>query len=169
MTQDKKTQRTFPATRRAQKSVSRNLEGVELDLTPIMNLFMVLIPFLVTMAVFTHIAVININLPPASEASQAEASAPKEEKQIDISIVITDKGFRIAGTGKKLDMVPKTQGSYNYTRLRTLLKAVKFQYPSQKSVVLVIESNILYNDIVKFMDVCRESQLPDIGLSGGIG
>ena len=54
-------------------------------------------------------------------------------------------------------------------KLRALLKAVKFQYPSQNSVVLVFEGNILYDDIIKFMDVCRESQFPDIGLSGDIG
>jgi biopolymer transport protein ExbD len=164
---EKRNKPAFPAMRRVNKSVSRDIEQVELDLTPVMNLFMVLIPFLVAMAVFTHIAVININLPPAS--SSTPGATGEKEKQIDISIIITDKGFRIAGTGKKLDPVPKKRGDYDYTKLRALLKAVKFQYPSQKSVVLVIESDVIYNDIIKFMDVCRESQLPDIGLSGGVG
>ena len=162
---DKPMKKAFPATKRVAKSTSREIELVDLDVTPVMNLFMVLIPFLVSMAVFTHIAVIDFSLPPA----QGTAGESTESKELDISIVITSNGFRIVGTGKKLDLVPMARGQYQYDQLRVILKAIKFQYPSQKSVVLVLESEILYNDIVKFMDVCRESQFPEIGLSGDIG
>ena len=68
---------------------------------------MVLIPFLVSMAVFTHIAVIDFSLPP-HRVQQSEAT---ESKELDISIVVTNEGFRIVGTGKKLDQVPRVQGS----------------------------------------------------------
>ncbi|MBN1309458.1 MAG: biopolymer transporter ExbD [Chitinispirillaceae bacterium] len=155
----------FPATKRAKKAISREVEMIDLDVTPVMNLFMVLIPFLVSMAVFTHIAAIDFSLPPA----QTEGDAAEDSKELDISIIVTSGGFRIVGTGKKLDIVPRIQGQYQFEKLRVLLKAIKFEYPSQKSVVLVLESDILYDDIIKFMDICRESQFPDIGLSGDIG
>ena len=138
---------------------------IDLDVTPVMNLFMVLIPFLVSMAVFIHIAAIDFSLPPA----QTEEGAVEDSKELDISIIVTSSGFRIVGTGKKLDLIPRLQGQYQFEKLRVLLKAIKFEYPSQKSVVLVLEADILYNDIIKFMDICRESQFPDIGLSGDIG
>lgn len=157
--------KTFPATKRADKATSRDIEPIDLDVTPVMNLFMVLIPFLVSMAVFTHIASIEFSLPPA----QNEGAADEESKELDISIIVTKSGFRIVGTGKKLDLIPRVRGQYQYEQLRTLLKAIKFEYPSQKSVVLVLEADVLYDDIIKFMDVCRESQFPDIGLSGDIG
>ena len=158
-------QRAFPATKRVKKSTAQDVELIDLDVTPVMNLFMVLIPFLVSMAVFTHIAAIDFSLPPA----QTEGSDPGDSKELDISIVVTSNGFRIVGTGKKLDLVPRLKGQYQYEQLRVLLKAIKFEYPSQKSVVLVLESEVLYDDIIKFMDICRESQFPDIGLSGDIG
>jgi biopolymer transport protein ExbD len=152
--------------KRVQKSLGDSVDMIDLDVTPIMNLFMVLIPFLVSMAVFTHLAVIDFSLPPA----QAEGEAQTEDtKELDISIIITPEGFRIVGTGKKLEQVPKQRGAYHYDQLRVLLKAIKFQYPSQKSVVLVLDGNVLYDDVVKFMDICRESQFPEIGLSGGVG
>ncbi len=162
---EKQVRRAFPATRRAEKAVSRNIEQVDLDVTPVMNLFMVLIPFLVSMAVFTHIATVDFSLPP----SRSEEAENIDGKELDISIIVTQSGFRIVGTGKKLDLVPLSQGQYQFDRLRILLKAIKFEYPSQKSVVLVLEADVLYDDIIKFMDVCRESQFPDIGLSGDIG
>jgi biopolymer transport protein ExbD len=156
--------KAFPVMKRANKSLSRDVESIDLDLTPFMNLMMFFIPFLATMAAFTHLAIVEFSLPPAS----APELAAGPEKELDISIVITDEGFRIVGTGKKLDLIPRVRGSYQFDQLRILLKAIKFEYPSQKSVVLVMSSDILYDDIIKFMDTCRESQFPDIGLSGEV-
>ena len=121
--------------------------------------------FVLIMAHDTHIAAIDFSLPPA----QAEGVDDVDTKELDISIVVTNNGFRVVGTGKKLDIVPRVKGRYQFEQLRVLLKAIKFEYPSQKSVVLVLDSDVLYDDIVKFMDICRESQFPDIGLSGEIG
>ncbi len=166
MNEDKRLDAAFPTMKRAKKSTSDDVEMIDLDVTPIMNLFMVLIPFLVSMAVFTQLAIVDFSLPPSqSEGGGAEG----ETKELDISIVITPKGYRVVGTGRKLDLVPTSDGSYQYEALRVLLKEIKFQYPSQRSVVLVMDGDVLYEDMVRFMDVCRESQFPDIGLSGEIG
>ena len=158
--------KAFPVMKRANKSLGNEMEMVDLDITPFMNICMVLIPVLVTMAVFTQIAVIDFSLPPAAVAGVAGDMG--EQKELDVSIVITPTGFRIVGTGKILDQVPCVRGQFQFDQLKSLLQAIKFQYPSQKSVVLVVDGDILYDDIVKFMDVCREAQLPDIGLSGEI-
>ena len=164
--QDEKPKKAFPATKRVNKSLSRDVEVIDLDLTPFMNIFMVLIPFLAVMAVFTRIAVLEFSLPPAQ--AEGPAAANQQNKELDVSIVITDDGYRIVGTGKKLDLVPKIRGQYQLEQLRALLKAIKFEYPSQKSLVLVLAPDVLYDDVIHFMDVCRESQFPDIGLSGEI-
>jgi biopolymer transport protein ExbD len=156
--------KAFPVMKRANKSLSGDIDSIDLDLTPFMNLMMFFIPFLATMAAFTHLAIVEFSLPPA----QIPGAALSQEKELDISIVITDQGFRIVGTGKKLDLLPKARGSYQFDQLRLLLKAIKFEYPSQKSVVLVMAPDVLYDDIIKFMDTCRESQFPDIGLSGEV-
>jgi biopolymer transport protein ExbD len=160
--------KAFPATKRNQRSAGRgDIESIDLDVTPMMNVMLVLIPFLVSMAVFTNIAVIDFSLPPAS--GPGGVADTTESKELDISIVITGQGFRIVGSGKKLDLVPQYQGQFQWEILRAMLKEVKFQYPSQKSVILVLDGNVLYDDVIHFMDICRESQFPDIALSGEIG
>jgi biopolymer transport protein ExbD len=161
---DDRQKKSFPVMKRANKSLAKDIEAFELDVTPFMNLMMFFIPFLATMAAFTHLAIVEFSLPPA----QAQNASAGPSKELDISIVITDQGFRIVGTGKKLDVVPKVRGSFQFDQLRALLKAIKFEYPSQKSVVLVMDPQVLYDDIIKFMDTCRESQFPDIGLSGEV-
>jgi biopolymer transport protein ExbD len=164
---NKDMKKAFPVMKRTAKSASNDIETFDLDITPMMNIFMILIPFLVSMAVFTQIAVVEFSLPPALSSGASGADEPT--KELDISVVVTSTGFQIVGTGRKLDMMPKVQGEYQFDQLRALLKAIKFQYPSQKSVVLVFDGEVLYDDIVKFMDICRESQFPDVGLSGDIG
>jgi biopolymer transport protein ExbD len=160
--------KAFPATKRNKRSAGgAEVESIDLDVTPMMNVMLVLIPFLISMAVFTNIAVIDFSLPPAAGTGAVADTA--ETKELDISIVVTAQGFRIVGSGKKLDLVPQYQGQFQWEILRAMLKEVKFQYPSQKSVVLVLDGNILYDDVVHFMDICRESQFPDIALSGEIG
>ncbi len=161
---EEKPKKAFPATKRAKKSLSKDVEMIDLDLTPFMNVLMVLIPFLAVMSVFTHIAILEFSLPPA----QTEGGGVQQSKELDISVVITQDGFRVVGTGKKLDLVPKVRERYQLEQLRALLGAIKFEYPSQKSLVLVVGPDILYDDVIHFMDTCRESQFPDIGLSGEI-
>jgi biopolymer transport protein ExbD len=156
----------LPVMKRVKKSLGEGHgEPIDLDMTPVMNLFMVLIPFLMSMAVFTQLAIIEFSLPPA----QTNGGETEQSKELDISIVVSHLGFRIVGSGKKMDLIPKVADKFQFEKLRALLKAIKFQYPSQTSVILIFDANTLYDDIIKFMDICKESQLPDIGLSGDIG
>ncbi len=142
-------------------------EGVELDVTPVMNLFLVLIPFLVSMAVFTHLAIVEFSLPPAVSQSDGAQNSKEKTKELDVSIVVTPKGYTIVGSGQKFPLVPASSGKYNYALLVKQLRAIKYKYPSQESIILVFSSEVLYDDIIHFMDRCRESQFPNIGLSGG--
>lgn len=165
-----KSKNAFPVMKRSRKNAGGNSpEAIDLDVAPVMNLFVILLPFLLSMAVFTNMAILEFSLPPAAAITSSDQQTPQEMKDLDISVIITPDGFRIVGTGKKLELVPKVRGQYQFESLRALLKAIKFEYPSQKSVVLVLDSEVLYDDLVKFMDICRESQFPDIGLSGEIG
>ena len=60
-----KQKKSFPVMKRANKSLSKDIEAFELDVTPFMNLMMFFIPFLATMAAFTHLAIVEFSLPPA--------------------------------------------------------------------------------------------------------
>ncbi len=163
---DKNMDKAFPVCKRPKKNLGSDMDHINLDVTPVMNLFMVLIPFLVSMAVFTHLAVIDFTLPPSGTG---DGSGATEAQGLDISLVVTSSGFRIVGTGDKMDLVARVRGEYQFEQLRAILMAIKFQYPSQNSIILVFDEDVIYNDIVRFMDVCREAQFPEIGLSGGVG
>lgn len=67
----------------------------ELDLLPIMNLFSILIPFLLSVAVFQKMAVIDINMPLQSMA-QPEDTPPPEDDLLNLTVTITSTGIQIA-------------------------------------------------------------------------
>lgn len=157
-----------PATKREMRGRGiAEAEAIDLDVTPVMNLFLVLIPFLVSMAIFTHMAIVEFSLPPAAPSAEETAGDANPAGEMDISIVITRTGYTIVGSGQKLPLVPKSGDQYDFSALVSQLRAIKFKYPRQESVILVIDPRVIYDDIIHFMDKCRESQFPNIALSGG--
>ena len=156
----------------ASKGGSSHGAAIDLDMTPMMNMLIILISFLVTMVVFTQLAVIKFNLPPqggggGDEAKAASDSTPKAPS-VDITVLVSENGFQVIGEGRKLDPIPKGTKDYDYTRLGQFMKKLKEEYPTSEDVVLLIDSAIQYQDIITTMDVMREQRFPNILLSGGV-
>lgn len=159
----------FRPSKRREKALSSLGEDSDIELTPMMNVLVILVPFMVTMAVFTQIAAINFSLPPAMAEGEGEApqDKPEEQQTLDISIAMTDAGFTVTGTGQVMPLIPKRGDKYDLAALDKVLRAVKMRYPQQEDLVLIIEEEVVYQDIVGVMDLCRDAHFPNIGLSGG--
>ena len=143
-------------------------QPIDLDMTPMMNMLIILISFLVTMVVFTHLAVIKFTLP-SSEAGSGGASADSAaQADVDITLVVSESGFQIVGEGKKRDPIPRGAAGFDFKRLGDSMRGLREEYPAAQSVVMLIDTSILYQDIVTAMDVCRDHRFPNILLSGGV-
>ena len=151
---------------------SQHGEPIEPDMTPMMNMLIILISFLVTMVVFTQLAVIKFNLPPAQGGGGEDVKAPADSvdkgPEVDITVVITENGFQIIGEGRKLNPIPKGTKGFDFPQLGRFMIKLKETYPTSENVVLLIDSNIVYEDIITAMDVMRETKFPNILLSGGV-
>jgi biopolymer transport protein ExbD len=152
------------------KDGSADAPPIDIDMTPMMNMLIILISFLVTMVVFTHLAVIKFNLPPSGvgEAQANQAADTVTHPEVDITVLISENGFQVIGEGRKLDPIPKNRKGYDYPKLGQFMKSLKTEYPTAESVVLLIDSTILYQDIISSMDIVRENKFPNILLSGGV-
>lgn len=139
--------------RRTQRK-RRALINPDLDLLPIMNLFMVLIPFLLLSAVFVKIAVIDIYLPQPSTATTKNGGKKPLEM---LTIHITNKGFAFSGLGKSLPKINKRDGNYDFSALTKSLQGLKQQYPESGEVILLFMANTPYETVVKTMDSSRET------------
>jgi biopolymer transport protein TolR len=141
----------------------------ELELVPFIDMLAVLIVFLLMTATVLQTAVIEISLPPSGMS--AGGAAPSTQSELNLSLIITDQGFRIAGSGAIRPLIPnKSDGTYDLKKLEEDLIAVKEIFPKQTSIILISEPEVIYDDIIHIMDVCHKPEigLTDIALSGSI-
>ena len=136
-----------------------NIETAELNITAFMNLMVILVPFLLITAVFSRLAILELNLP----GSSTEAVDPQEQTfQLEV-IVRKDKieiGDRNQGL---LGIYPNTEeGEYDYEALSIKLSELKNRYPDKTDASILLESDIAYDTLVQVMDRVRiEEEIQD--------
>lgn len=77
----------------------------DLDLAPIMNMVVILIPLLLLSVVFLKVGVINITAPKLSMGPPSD-TPPPEEEPLNLTVAVSAKGFRLAATGAVLPEQP---------------------------------------------------------------
>jgi biopolymer transport protein ExbD len=147
------------------------MEAITLNITPVMNLFVVLIPFLLSAAVFMQISVLDTNLPQLAEAKVLNEKQKDEDKLI-VSLNILRDGFQVGRIGSESQasrqkywgkngpfstFIPKKNGEYNFGALNSILQKIKKIYPDALSIVILPEGNVNYETIVRSMDATRET------------
>lgn len=135
----------------------RHKEAVELNITAFMNLMVILVPFLLITAVFSRLAVLELNLPSA----QSEAVEPPEpEFQLEITVreASIEVGDRNAGT---LSRIENTSDGYDLEELGNYLARVKQQFPDKADATLLLEPDISYEVLVAVMDRVRVAERVD--------
>lgn len=82
-------------------------EPQELNLGPMMNLVIILIPMLLLSIVFLEVGVINITAPNLSVGGPPKDTPPEPEKQpLNLTVAVSVNGFTIAATGANVPPMP---------------------------------------------------------------
>src|SRR6056297_1675167 len=105
----------------------RQLVEGDLDIMPLMNLFVVLIPMLLLSAVFVEINAIDMHLPP----SGAERS--RERESLDLAIRLEPQHYVVEGRHLKARSVER-RAPQAETELRALLRSIRDANPDERSV-----------------------------------
>jgi len=128
----------------------RNKEAAELNITTFMNLMVILVPFLLITAVFSRLAVVELDLPLAT-------SAPTDEPpKFTLEVIVRDE-FIVVGDRNRggLKQLPKIDGEYDYAGLTEYLKRVKATFPDKLDAALLLEPDIEYDVLVQVIDATR--------------
>jgi hypothetical protein len=162
-------------------------EPEPLNLVPIMNLVTILIPVLLMAIKSLELAVIDTSLPAISPGG-APPPEVQEKPPLQLKLAVTNQGIRILGANEYLypgqvktenadeesgkpDVECKSKGrcksldDYNWTdlsqKLTQIKKAARDDDRDSNSVVLISDSNIRYEILVKLMDITRkQSETP---------
>ena len=142
---------------------------LELDIKPVMNLMVVLIPLLLAGTEMIKLSIIEIDLPPAQAgagAGENQQNPEKEkEKQLSLKIAITRDGFSLAtatsimsGEAGEGPTIPINQdGSYNYDLLKEKLielkKLINDQgFKDKDRAIITAGADVQYQVIIDVMD-----------------
>jgi biopolymer transport protein ExbD len=130
-----------------------NQETAELNITAFMNLMVILVPFLLITAVFSRLAILELNLP----GSSTEPVEPQDQVfQLEV-IVRSDKievGDRNQGL---LGIYPITDDGYDFDAVAEKLVQLKERYPEKSNAAILLEQDIPYDTLVQIMDTVRVS------------
>jgi biopolymer transport protein ExbD len=127
-------------------------EAPELNITAFMNLMVVLVPFLLISAVFSHLSILELNLPPDSK--QQENQPQKKERNFEV--VVRKDQLVVADTiGGVIKSIEKVNGEYDYTALSELLVKIKSKYPKKQNISILLEPDVPYDILVQTMDTVR--------------
>jgi biopolymer transport protein ExbD len=157
-------------------------EEADVNLIPIMNMFMVLIPFLLMSASFFQIKAINTSLP--VHADTPSPTKPKNDKvKITVVLEIKEDQLRISvlsdtpndlAESERQTVIPRQPGSdISASVLAAHLKKLKAGFPDSDTMILIPDDNVSYREIIRTMDCARSSDsqrlFPNVVLSGSLG
>lgn len=165
----------------------------ETNILPLMNIVMLLIPFLLMSAEFIKLGVINVSAPKMNTGEPQQSEPEKDKKKpLNLTISVTSQGFTLITRGskisqgcdmspqamqdpqKKLPTIRKIEEKYDYKQLQECLSKIKKSFPDEQRVIIMSEPKIQYSVVINIMDHSREKDVgkndlfPEVVLSAGV-
>lgn len=149
------------------QAMSRNKRNSETDVNiiPVMNIFLLLIPFLLLTAAFVQLAVVELSLPSLNKG-QGQLTQERPQNLVLIILAIKETGFQLKAQGFKFEPLNKINNQYDYRQLIEQLKQIKQMHPYAEDIFISPENKVKYDIIIKVMDRCRETGFSNVSLSG---
>ena len=163
------------------KRRNRSEEDPELNMIPIMNIFLVIIPFLLTSVSFFHIKAISTSVPVLADSSPSMQKQP--EIKLTVIVEMQPQAMRLSAIADELSaevlndydqrIKLEAAGVYPLRELTEYLQLLKAIYPASDTIILIPDNTVKYDSIIQAMDAARnfnDSPLfPNVVLSGSLG
>src|SRR5476651_1092641 len=132
------------------KLLRHQRKPAELLLVPMIDIFTVLVTFLLMTAVFSRTVILELKLPPAN----AEFTPPPPGLQLEVvvrkdSLVVDDRNSGPLAT------FANTADGYDYEALSKYLQQVKSKFPDKTDSTVLLEPDTPYDVVVQVMDRVR--------------
>jgi biopolymer transport protein ExbD len=173
------------------KRGSREFKPLEINIFPMMNLMVVLVPLLLSTATAIKIGVIELNLPPATAGTISQSAIPTEAREdLDLTISLTSEGIYLSSSKAVLSnteegigatIPPNEDGTWDFEALSQLLLEIKRRIAGTafdtKRIIIQAEPQIEYQPLVSAMDASRSISIddqteielfPEVTISSGI-
>ena len=131
----------------------QNDDTAELNITAFMNLMVILVPFLLITAVFSRLAILELNLP----GSSTEPVEPQDQV-FQLEVIVRSDKIEVADRNQGLlGSYPNGDDGYDFDAVGEKLAQLKVRYPNKTDASILLEQEIPYDTLVQIMDKVRVS------------
>ena len=140
-------------------------EVADVNLIPVMNLFVTLIPFLLLAAAFYHVSVIPTSLPSQTDGVSDTAA---DDVSVTVNLLVEKQRIRLTASSATLDEdalseltleIKKKGDSFDLDLLTSALVEIKKRYKKSDTVIVLPADDVPYKDIVQILDTSRERRI----------
>jgi len=122
-----------------------------LEITAFINLIVVLVPFLLSTAVFSRLAVLDIALPAPSSAVQQ-----LKVEDLRLEVVLRHDAIEVGDrVGGLLQRIARRADGADLHTLQALMVQLKQRFPAQRDASVLAEPDTPYDALVQVMDAMR--------------
>jgi biopolymer transport protein ExbD len=144
--------------RRIYRRHKRQIETAELNVTPFMNLMIVLVPVLLLSMVFSYTTVIDLNFP------SADATGKLDPDSVHLEIQVLADELVVADRRSIIKRLPRLEsGEHDYETLSLVLQELKRRVPEKRDATILLETDTDYQALVFTMDKARSFDTSDNG------
>ncbi|MGH8432107.1 MAG: ExbD/TolR family protein [Solimonas sp.] len=138
--------------RRLQRHHKQRARTVALNIVPLIDVFAVLVFFLLVSSSLAaaRLNVISLNLP-----APDRTVTPPEQAEPPLTVTLRKAGIEVAASNGVQRFLANTPNGYNLQALADLLVEEKKSDPSEQTIVVLLEPDTPYDDLVKLMDTAR--------------
>lgn len=141
-----------------------------INLVPFIDLMAVTISFLIMTAVWTQIGRLQVS---QSGGPTDPTEEQEDKKTIPLTLLITERELKLTAGGTQYDPIPLTRltgsNKLDLTKLAEKIKELKTQIPDQSQITLQTEDAVRYEDLVRIIDECIGSGLPQVSVAAAMG
>lgn len=141
--------------------------GHEPNLTPFIDLFSVLICFLLMSTAWINLEVLPSNIEKATSSDSPPpqgAPPPPDEKKVSLSIDMKVSETALNEDGKVLQLSNLASG-LDVQAIGKVLEQWKERHPQKNDVVLNTEAAVKYGEMIKLYDLLIKKNFPEVGIN----
>jgi len=137
--------------RRLQRHHKQRKRVVQLNIVSLIDVFAVLVFFLLVSSSISaaRLNVISLNLP------APDRSVPETPPKQPLTVVLRKSAIEVTASNGVRRVLANTPEGYNIQALSEVLVEAKKADPSEQMIVLMLEPETLYDDLVHVMDAAR--------------
>jgi biopolymer transport protein ExbD len=132
---------------------SRERKPGELMLVPMIDIFTVMVTFLLMTAVFSRISIIQLDLPSA-------AAAQVTKPDFRMEVIVRPEGIEVTDGSLQIASLPRVDGQYDLKALTALAVDLKREHPEVSNASVLMHTDVRYDHLIQAMDAIRATEVP---------